>query len=62
MFLRRSWKDIQMKLRTSRDLCILFTFTNFFFCFVNNSLTNGIIGVIMLASAFWIDTHVQKGL
>jgi len=29
---------------------------------VNNSLTNGIIGVIMLASAFWIDTHVQKGL
>ena len=53
---------MSMRLKTSRNLCIFFACTNFFFLFLNNSLTNGIIGIIMMASAFWLDIYVQKGL
>jgi VanZ family protein len=37
-----------VKIKTSKNLCIFFAFTNFLFYFLNNSLTNGIISVMML--------------
>jgi len=38
-----------VKISTSKNLCILFAFTNFLLFLLNKSLTNGIICVTMVA-------------
>ena len=49
-----------MNVKTSKTLCGFFAATNFFFLFWNNSLTNGIIGAIMLASWLILDTAIKE--
>tara|TARA_R100001244_G_scaffold110287_1_gene81555 strand:+ start:378 stop:545 length:168 start_codon:yes stop_codon:yes gene_type:complete len=50
----------RMSLELQKNLCLFFCVTNFFFFFLNNSLINLTIGVIMGAVAVALNSFGEK--